>query len=561
MSDSELFGSNTRPQSTNRPAFRITLRDVDGFEGFDSRQFCLALNSTFPIGRASKNTTKADLMPASSNAYVDSPVISREHAVLSALAESGVPHVYIMDKGSMHGTIVNGERLAAHLPRQLSTGDKLQFGIDVNRNEGTPPNALCPLSASSDTTDLPPSEFFVARKYEFEAHLNGPQAPFSKGFTVPDSDEEEVDGRSTRRGSQFNPLTIDDSDSDSEASGDERVGTTMFGQSFIVDADGDDDEPPAVTDIHLLKETYPQSITLVEQDHSENEGSGYYSSDVQDDDLDEMNSQASIMGDSITGYDSDLGLPEVELQPEPAQSRPSLESQVPVHTGFSSQNLFQSSTFDPLQHVFTNSFPPPLPPRPSAAQPERSELPSDDRLSYIYSNDGLYHPVPVAPYVPRADMYIMNDSANMAPSTERLQTPPPMMPSDTTTTATPPPSRRTKVSIGEIVEDQPPTPTSLNSMKRKADVLDDSEIPAASSPEVSSSVSATEPVERSEVPIVVLADNITAQTAAIIARRPKKQPKSILGRLQTTAKVLGIGAAGAAGALAVLSALPDAFFV
>jgi hypothetical protein len=114
----------------------VILRDIDGFEGFHAREFDLALGSKFPIGRASKNNTKKELMPASTNAYIDSPVISREHAVLSANTDSGAPNVFITDAGSMHGTLVNGERLTAHTPKKLSSGDKLQFGIDVNRNDG-----------------------------------------------------------------------------------------------------------------------------------------------------------------------------------------------------------------------------------------------------------------------------------------------------------------------------------------------------------------------------------------------------------------------------------------
>jgi hypothetical protein len=161
MSDSEfpLYDLTTWAPFINRSAFRVTLRDVDGFEGFDSREFDLAIDSQFPIGRASKNTTKKDLMPASSNAYIDSPVISREHAVLSANAHSGDPHVFITDAGSMHGTMVNGQRLPAHTPKQLASGDKLQFGIDVNRNEGTHshPLYISPPLCITDTLSSPQS--------------------------------------------------------------------------------------------------------------------------------------------------------------------------------------------------------------------------------------------------------------------------------------------------------------------------------------------------------------------------------------------------------------------
>jgi hypothetical protein len=130
------------------------LRDVNGFEGIGSREFELSLASKFPIGRASKNTTKKDLMPAANNAYIDSPVISREHAVLTVNADSGAPHVYITDKNSMHGTFLNGEKLEIEVPKLLASGDKLQFGVDVNRGEGSPPR---PLSSNSANMYFPQS--------------------------------------------------------------------------------------------------------------------------------------------------------------------------------------------------------------------------------------------------------------------------------------------------------------------------------------------------------------------------------------------------------------------
>jgi hypothetical protein len=65
-------------------------------------------------------------------------------------------------------------------------------------------------------------------------------------------------------------------------------------------------------------------------------------------------------------------------------------------------------------------------------------------------------------------------------------------------------------------------------------------------------------VEPAAVPEPV--EDNSAQTAAIIAQRPKKEPRSILAKVRTTAKYLGIGAAGAASAVVLLSSLPDAFF-
>jgi hypothetical protein len=133
-----------------------------------------------------------------------------------------------------------------------------------------------------------------------------------------------------------------------------------------------------------------------------------------------------------------------------------------------------------------------------------------------------------------------------------------MQQSDVMNASTPPPGRRTKVSIGEIVEEQPPTPESLHGMKRKADVLEVEEIKA---PVVMSPVPETLSVTEASLPGSRSANHDIAETAATIASRPKKQPRSILRKINTTAKYLGIGAAGAAGALAMLSALPDAFFV
>jgi pSer/pThr/pTyr-binding forkhead associated (FHA) protein len=588
------FGSTTWSCSTNRVAFRVILRDVDGFEGFSSRQFDLALNAKFPIGRASKNTAKQDLMPASNNAYIDSPVISRNHAVFTAHADSGTPQVFVTDLGSMHGTMVNGERLPTHMPKQLASGDKLQFGIDVNRNEGTQPTVPSLSSTTRNSADLPsPSEFFVARKYEFEARLDREPVPFSMGFTVPDSDGEDIDGTTPRRGSQYNPLTIDDSDSESEASDSEQPDTTMMGEDFIVADDDDDEEPPTVTDIYSMRETISGAVedaAFANQLYLDVTGGvGYSSSDDQDDDIEDFNTEASVMGDSMAAYDSDFDGRSFEPEASPisaerltekraATTLAPMQSQAPTHSSFSSQSRFDASSGleelpginapqQGFESVFTHSYPPALPPRPAAEPSNRPPWHSAEYPAYpAYLDTSADRPAPFSPLqvslsgVPlnAADLVGEDNSANNVPSSDRIQTPPSMQQSDTTTVSTPPPNRRTKVSIGEIVEDQPPTPESLNGMKRKADVLEEVEEIAA--PTISSLPEHLLTAEVS-LPVSGTADRDIAETAAIIASRPKKQPRSILRKINTTAKYLGIGAAGAAGALAVLSALPDAFFV
>ncbi|KAF1917712.1 hypothetical protein BDU57DRAFT_537351 [Ampelomyces quisqualis] len=554
--------------------FRVVLRDVDGFEGIDSREFELPLGSNFPIGRASRNTTKKALMPAANNAFIDSPVISREHAILTVNADNGALHVCISDQGSMHGTMVNGERLAPRTPKQLASGDNLQFGIDINRNE----------------------EFFVARKYQFEAERIRPQTSFSQGFTAPYSDEEEVGGTTSRHGSQCIPLTLDESDSESDVSAADHADLTMMGDDFIVD--DEEDEPPAVAEIYLHRGPYSEPTDdelLMVDNFSDNEGSGgYYSSDVQDDELDDE-LEDELLGDSEASFDSARPEP-LAKQAEAAseafekQQKIDLESALPIglnqHMASNDlvpepRNVFDEtdaqvpsldSQLDDIKESFRigfgNAFPPPLPPRPQAAQPNHVGIPSNRPPWYSDNSQGygtnhgdrpiLFSPAPppapFMPSVPEPDTSGWNfGPSTFPPFANRMQTPPTIFQASNAMPTTPPPNRRTKVSIGEIVEEQPLTPTSDNDMKRKADVLDEPDM-VETTPELAED-------SRAE-PAVVLkpVEEKSAQTAAAIAQRPKKEPRSILARVRTTAKYLGVGAAGAAGAVALLSSLPDAFF-
>ena len=131
------------PPLIRPPAFRVVLTQDKHFDVYDTREFDLPLDATFPIGRSSSNVTKPHLMPAKHNAYIESPVVSRAHATLTADARSGVPQVYLTDTGSMHGTFVNGTQLTQNVPKLLSSGDKVQLGADVNRNDSLSLLSLC----------------------------------------------------------------------------------------------------------------------------------------------------------------------------------------------------------------------------------------------------------------------------------------------------------------------------------------------------------------------------------------------------------------------------------
>jgi hypothetical protein len=138
------------------------------------------------------------------------------------------------------------------------------------------------------------------------------------------------------------------------------------------------------------------------------------------------------------------------------------------------------------------------------------------------------------------------------------------MPTSDVETSTPlQPGRRTKVSIEEIVEEQPPTPESVNNLKRKADVFEEEEL-AAAQDEVAipeEAIVVTKQASADQVVAVPVADAAAVQTAAVIAQRPKKTPRSILSRALDKAAYPLLGATGAVVSFALLSTLPDAFFV
>ncbi|KAI0445365.1 hypothetical protein F4803DRAFT_508558 [Xylaria telfairii] len=90
------------------------------------------------IGRASKDHSKG-FTAAADNAWLDNPVMSREHAQLFAKFDDS-PAVYLKDVNSFHGTylinINRGDkqpRLIPDEPVELTHGDTIQFGIDIFR--------------------------------------------------------------------------------------------------------------------------------------------------------------------------------------------------------------------------------------------------------------------------------------------------------------------------------------------------------------------------------------------------------------------------------------------
>ncbi|RAR13285.1 fha domain protein [Stemphylium lycopersici] len=622
---------------TDLPAFRIVLRDVKRYDTYETREFDLSLNSTFPIGRASSNVSKKELMAAPHNAYIDSPVISRQHALLSANSTSGFPEVYLSDQGSMHGTILNGKRLPAKTPTKLKYGDEIQFGTDVNRNEGMSPRRPFITHPSTDPKLTSYTEFFVARKYVFESQLS---RPFSLGFTVPDAESE--DDEVQHGYSKTDPLVIDDSDAASDQSDKEEEEEAEEAEVTMAMTEILEQNPP-VEPSGLVPEEYPESAmrtTLVDERYDDGD-LGYpdvvvaprFVPSLQRDDslnpqspsLASLEDEAHALGTDFDSEDASIGSSEVDSDADPEirdseddmdevdesqpiaastaqEARCSMGGEPSASTNPANLMLrqvynFEGTTSGPSQLPRFDQFgwqrthrsgntgadvssngaaAPPLPPRPSSTAASWGELYnsfgnsdvqgwySDEtpQPNYLGTNFGdrpsLFSPAP-PPSVPE----IMNAHPPVPPyqypkqvfQADRLQTPPPVPEWDGETCTPLQPGRRTKVSIEEIVEEQPPTPESVNNMKRKADVLE--EEPEVVLEEV---MIAEQPREDSMAPAPVV-DNATAQTSVAIAQRPKRTPRSIMSKVLKKATYPLLGATGAVVSFALLSTLPDTFFV
>merc|ERR1711899_538579 len=89
----------------------------------------LQLDQSIKIGRS-----VARARPSATNAIFDCKVLSRNHALI--WYETG--KFYLQDTKSSNGTFVNNQRLSKgseeSLPREVCSGDILQFGVDVMEN-------------------------------------------------------------------------------------------------------------------------------------------------------------------------------------------------------------------------------------------------------------------------------------------------------------------------------------------------------------------------------------------------------------------------------------------
>ncbi|KAK2799203.1 hypothetical protein FQN51_007033 [Onygenales sp. PD_10] len=132
------------------------------------------------IGRSSKAAAK-DLIPARDNAWFDSRVMSRNHAIIRVSPQK--QEATIMDTDSMHGTCLNGTKLVANNKTILMNRDVLTFGAKVTRGSESFEPLKVRLVLSWDTELTNPSE----------GPTNTGNHHSENTFVVPDDDDDDQD--------------------------------------------------------------------------------------------------------------------------------------------------------------------------------------------------------------------------------------------------------------------------------------------------------------------------------------------------------------------------------
>lgn len=119
--------TNSSGQETNGPYAVFLFRSNSGMELFEERK--INLDKPCKIGRS-----VAKIKPEPNNAIFDCKVLSRNHALLWHENSK----FYLQDTKSSNGTFLNGNRLGKSnedsAPFDLTSGDIIQFGVDVTEN-------------------------------------------------------------------------------------------------------------------------------------------------------------------------------------------------------------------------------------------------------------------------------------------------------------------------------------------------------------------------------------------------------------------------------------------
>ncbi|KAF4785934.1 FHA domain-containing protein [Colletotrichum scovillei] len=127
--------------------------------------------SVVNIGRTSKRFSNLEAKPE--NCYFDSPVMSREHAKITV--DWYHKKLFVKDIGSLHGTYHNSLKLPPHTAKELTRGDIVKFGIDIQR--------------SNDL--FPPCTIQVDWEFDHLAKAKASELSGRPTFSVPDDSDSE----------------------------------------------------------------------------------------------------------------------------------------------------------------------------------------------------------------------------------------------------------------------------------------------------------------------------------------------------------------------------------
>lgn len=223
-----------------------------------------------------------------------------------------------------------------------------------------------------------------------------------------------------------------------------------------------------------------------------------------------------------------------------------IKTSFPPWQGINNHVTFPSSMFD-------SAIAPPLPPRPyQKRQRTWAEPPHEDGERVLGASSEMPSWTPIGGLgheYPEYQGTSFGPAFSSQPVADRMQTPPPTVPAaqalDPFAAAEEPAMHTIGLSIPEVVDDQPPTPTSINSRKRSAaDAFDED---------------TDEVIEQKAAD---LETEVAAPTVEQLQpQRPIAQPKSILRRALNAAKVMVPATAlGAVFTVGALTALPESFF-
>lgn len=447
-----------------------------------------------------------------------------------------------------------------------------------------------------EVTTNPAVGYYLAYKYSFNAELTNSEL-FSRGFTVPeaDSEEEDISAQSTR-GSQLDPLFIEDSDAESESWEPKDNGDVTMAQldeeagqhEAAIDDESDEDEEEtslaSIADSDIESEAVSTGSAHSHGSDSPLFHGAQFIEDVEDVEKITATEQVEARPADQCQLTATLSAP---THPTPAEQA---SAAMPFYGEFGYSNV-PDMPFSPnpvSQNVestpFDMTFAPPLPPRPS----QKLQRMWDEVLQEDYQEKWLAegsHDAPVFPSanfsthaplyrdtsfrasqqieLPHISSFSPELVSTFKPAADRIQTPPPTLTADVVSSTPPPPTRRTGVSITEIVDEQPPTPTSVNSRKRSADDAFNEDAEHNDEKTAAAGATRAESTPATETAAPASEEGLThsVEQIAPLSHRPIAQPRSILRKaLRAASLMVPATAFGAAVSIAALAALPESFF-